>query len=118
MLGIVLLIGLVSGVVLVAAAGARRTSTAYPRLLRWASAVQLDLVPGPFVLLAGLAAGWVAAGIVVAALPADAAVCSRPAVILRGEWPQAVRPRCLLAEGVPTTTGDLHACPLAVSGPV
>jgi hypothetical protein len=46
MLGIVLLIGLVSGVVLVAAAGARRTSTAYPRMLRWASAAQLDLVPG------------------------------------------------------------------------
>ena len=46
MLGLVLLIGLVSGVVLVAAAGARRTSTAYPRLLRWASAAQLDLVPG------------------------------------------------------------------------
>ena len=46
MLGIVLLIGLVSGVVLVAAAGARRTSTAYPRLLRWANATQLDLVPG------------------------------------------------------------------------
>jgi hypothetical protein len=44
MLGMVLLIGLVSGVVLVAAAGARRTSTAYPRLLRWASAAQLDLV--------------------------------------------------------------------------
>src|ERR1700685_4681085 len=41
-----LLIGLVSGVVLVAAAGARRTSTAYPRLLRRASAAQLDLVPG------------------------------------------------------------------------
>ncbi len=46
MLGMVLLIGLVSGVVLVAAAGARRTSTAYPRMLRWASAAQLDLVPG------------------------------------------------------------------------
>ena len=46
MLGMVLLIGLVSGVVLVAAAGARRTSTAYPRLLRWASTAQLDLVPG------------------------------------------------------------------------
>ena len=46
MLGLVLLIGLVSGVVLVAAAGARRTSTAYPRLLRWASAAQLDLIPG------------------------------------------------------------------------
>ena len=38
MLGMVLLIGLVSGVVLVAAAGAWRTGTAYPRLLRWASA--------------------------------------------------------------------------------
>ena len=46
MLGMVVLIGLVSGVVLVAAAGARRTSTAYPRLLRWASTAQLDLVPG------------------------------------------------------------------------
>ncbi|HTT51978.1 MAG TPA: FtsX-like permease family protein [Streptosporangiaceae bacterium] len=46
MLGLALLIGLVSGVVLTAAAGARRTSTAYPRMLRWASAAQLDLVPG------------------------------------------------------------------------
>jgi hypothetical protein len=46
MLAMALLIGLVSGVVLVAAAGARRTDTAYPRMLRWASAAQLDLVPG------------------------------------------------------------------------
>lgn len=46
MLAVVLLIGLVSGVVLVAAAGARRTGTAYPRMLRWANATQLRLVPG------------------------------------------------------------------------
>jgi ABC-type lipoprotein release transport system permease subunit len=39
----------------------------------------------PFALLAGMAAGWVAAAIAVAALPAEAAVRSRPAAILRGE---------------------------------
>jgi putative ABC transport system permease protein len=46
MLGLVLLIGVVSGVVLTAAAGARRTDTAYPRLLRWANASQVFVVPG------------------------------------------------------------------------
>ena len=38
MLGLALLLGLIGGVVLAAAAGARRTDTAYPRLLAWASA--------------------------------------------------------------------------------
>jgi len=37
--------GLIGGVVLAAAAGARRTDTAYPRLLRWANAAQVDVVP-------------------------------------------------------------------------
>ena len=45
-LGMVLLIGVISGVVLSAAAGARRTDTAYPRMLRWANAAQLFIVPG------------------------------------------------------------------------
>jgi putative ABC transport system permease protein len=42
-----LLLGLVGGVMLTAAAGARRTDTAYPRLLSWANAAQVDvLTPG------------------------------------------------------------------------
>jgi ABC-type antimicrobial peptide transport system permease subunit len=41
-----LLLGLIGGVVLTAAAGARRTDTAYPRLLQWASASQVDILPG------------------------------------------------------------------------
>jgi hypothetical protein len=45
MLGMVLLIGLVSGVVLVAAAGARRTSTAYPRFLSRSHAADLLVAP-------------------------------------------------------------------------
>jgi len=51
MLGLALLLGLIGGVVLTAAAGARRTDTAYPRLLRWANAAQVDIIPngnGPF----------------------------------------------------------------------
>jgi ABC-type antimicrobial peptide transport system permease subunit len=40
-----LLLGLVGGVVLTAAAGARRTDTAYPRLLQWANAAQVDIIP-------------------------------------------------------------------------
>ncbi|HEV3292251.1 MAG TPA: FtsX-like permease family protein, partial [Streptosporangiaceae bacterium] len=40
-----LLLGLIGGVVLTAAAGARRTDTAYPRLLSWASATQVDILP-------------------------------------------------------------------------
>src|SRR5215467_1342609 len=45
MLGLALLLGLVGGVVLSAAAGARRTDTAYPRLLAWGNASQLSIVP-------------------------------------------------------------------------
>jgi hypothetical protein len=41
-----LLLGLIGGVVLTAAAGARRTDTAYPRLLQWTSAAQVDIFPG------------------------------------------------------------------------
>ena len=37
------LLGVIGGVVLTAAAGARRTDTAYPRLLQWANAAQVDL---------------------------------------------------------------------------
>ena len=40
-----LLLGLLGGVVLTAAAGARRTDTAYPRLLGSASASQVNIVP-------------------------------------------------------------------------
>ena len=40
-----LLLGLIGGVVLTAAAGARRTDTAYPRLLQWARASQVDILP-------------------------------------------------------------------------
>ena len=40
-----LLLGLIGGVVLTAAAGARRTDTAYPRLLSWANASQVDIIP-------------------------------------------------------------------------
>ena len=43
--GLAVLLGLIGGVVLTAAAGARRTDTAYPRLLRWANAAQVDVVP-------------------------------------------------------------------------
>lgn len=45
MVGLAVLLGLVGGVVLTAAAGARRTDTAYPRMLQWASAAQVDVVP-------------------------------------------------------------------------
>ena len=40
-----LLLGLVGGVALTAAAGARRTDTAYPRLLSWANAAQVYVFP-------------------------------------------------------------------------
>src|SRR5271170_6606643 len=43
--GLALLIGLIGGLVLTAAAGARRTDTAYPRLLQWAGAAQVDILP-------------------------------------------------------------------------
>ena len=45
MAGLALLLGLIGGVVLTAAAGARRTDTAYPRLLQWARAAQVVVVP-------------------------------------------------------------------------
>src|SRR5579862_7439455 len=45
LLGLALLLGLIGGVVLTAAAGARRTDTAYPRLLQQANATQVDIVP-------------------------------------------------------------------------
>ena len=45
MAGLALLLGLIGGVVLTAAAGARRTDTAYPRLLQWARAAQVIIVP-------------------------------------------------------------------------
>jgi ABC-type antimicrobial peptide transport system permease subunit len=45
LLSLALLLGLIGGVVLTAAAGARRTDTAYPRLLSWANASQVDITP-------------------------------------------------------------------------
>jgi hypothetical protein len=44
-LALALLIGFAGGVVLTAAAGARRTATAYPRLELWSHAAQLDISP-------------------------------------------------------------------------
>jgi hypothetical protein len=49
LVSLALLLGLAGGVVLTAAAGARRTETAYPRLLNWANAAQLDVLPGAVV---------------------------------------------------------------------
>ncbi len=45
LLALALLLGFAGGVVLTAAAGADRTDTAYPRLLQWARAAQVDLLP-------------------------------------------------------------------------
>jgi hypothetical protein len=44
LVGLALLLGIIGGVVLTAAAGARRTDTAYPRLLSWANAAQVDIL--------------------------------------------------------------------------
>ena len=48
MAGLALLLGLTGGVVLTAAAGAERTVTAYPRLLRQANAAQLLLITSQY----------------------------------------------------------------------
>jgi len=44
LLGLALILGLVGGVVITAAAGARRTESAYPRLLGWANAAQATVI--------------------------------------------------------------------------
>jgi ABC-type antimicrobial peptide transport system permease subunit len=44
LLGLALILGLAGGVVITAAAGARRTATAYPRLLAWADATQVTVI--------------------------------------------------------------------------
>jgi len=44
MLGLALLLGLVGGVALTAAAGARRTDSAYSRLLSWANASRVTVI--------------------------------------------------------------------------
>ncbi len=44
-LGLAVLLGLASGVALAAAAGAQRTDTAYPRLLRWSNAASVQVIP-------------------------------------------------------------------------
>jgi heme/copper-type cytochrome/quinol oxidase subunit 2 len=46
LVSLALLLGLAGGVVLTAAAGARRTDTAYPRLLTWAGASQVTALLG------------------------------------------------------------------------
>jgi hypothetical protein len=43
LVSLALLLGLAGGLVLTAAAGARRTDTAYPRLLAWAGASQVTV---------------------------------------------------------------------------
>jgi ABC-type antimicrobial peptide transport system permease subunit len=48
MIGLALLLGVIGGVVLNAAAGAERTDTAYPRLLRQANAAQLLLIASQY----------------------------------------------------------------------
>jgi ABC-type antimicrobial peptide transport system permease subunit len=48
MLGLAVLLGVIGGVVLTAAAGAQRTDTAYPRLLRTANAGQLLLISSQY----------------------------------------------------------------------
>ena len=48
MLGLAVLLGVIGGVVLTAAAGAQRTDTAYPRLLRAANAGQLLLISSQY----------------------------------------------------------------------
>jgi hypothetical protein len=45
-LGTAVLLGLIGGVALTAAAGARRTDSAYPRLLRWSNAASVQVIPG------------------------------------------------------------------------
>ena len=60
LLGLALLLGLIGGITLTAAAGARRTDTAYPRFLRYSNASDLLVSPtrsgfaGYFTALAGL----------------------------------------------------------------
>ena len=58
LLGLALLVGLIGGVALTAAAGARRTDTAYPRLLQWASTAQVDIIPQGTGLDRGVSGGF------------------------------------------------------------
>ena len=46
LLSLALILGVAGGVVLTAAAGARRTDTSYQRLLSWANAAQVEVLPG------------------------------------------------------------------------
>jgi hypothetical protein len=100
MLGLALLLGLIGGVVLAAADGAWRTDTAYPRLLGWANASQLEViptvsyvVPEDFYRALGRLLGWVLLVIPAtialtnlnAAWPGRRAARLRPAAVLRAE---------------------------------
>ena len=93
-----LLLGLVGGVVLTAAAGARRTDTAYPRLLEWARAAQVDILPDS----SGLSAGYFAA---LARLPQVAAMSTtslyQVALPVRHGLPDAEVEAFARAEGLP-----------------
>ncbi|TVZ02601.1 ABC transporter permease [Trebonia kvetii] len=91
-----LLLGLVGGVVLGAAAGARRTDTAYPRLRAWADASQLSVVPegtGP--------SGYYAA---LARLPQAAAVA--PEVLYNAALPPGVRAASPVVQAVASPDGS------------
>jgi ABC-type antimicrobial peptide transport system permease subunit len=85
-----LLLGLVGGVVLGAAAGARRTDSAYPRLRAWANASQLSVVPEG----TGLT-GYYAA---LKRLPQAAAVA--PQVLYDAGLPPAYRAASLVVQAI------------------
>jgi ABC-type antimicrobial peptide transport system permease subunit len=90
LLSLTLILGITGGVVLTAAAGARRTYTAYPRLLSWANAAQLDVLPG------GLAPAYFAA---LARLPQVTAMSSaiqyNAGIPARGDGPPDTRVEAL-----------------------
>ena len=102
-LALALLLGVMGGVVLTAAAGARRTDTAYPRLLRWANASDVQVLPTwswslfagsvgaatdpsiPFLLLLAVAVVALLLAALSSAVPGRAAARVRPAAALRNE---------------------------------
>ena len=140
MLGMVLLIGLVSGVVLVAAAGARRTSTAYPRFLSRSHAADLLVSPvqsgfrGYFRAVAGLpqvaAADTVAflqmslpvpgaspySGLVAeAGLSGGEGVAINRVKVLAGRIFNPADPHAVMISPAPVMTGPTAAKPSAVA---
>ena len=91
-----LLLGLVGGVVLGAAAGARRTDTAYSRLRAWANASQLSVVPEG----SGLT-GYYAA---LARLPQTAAVA--PEVLYDAALPPGLRAASPVVQAIASPDGS------------